>query len=399
MANLVKRHSIPTRSTPTATRVLVDYSYWLNRHYGRIGNYLTNAKTFLRSLKSGGTVISQLEVYSQDKSITMQSILRRFRRFLEEKLILFITNDLMEKLLPRSNIYVKIYLYYHKDRLRGDNSAAIYATVLNQYFRLIKDDVRFFNKKTSEKFIHAPNLSDFTKRLYKSVLKNFCEWVLKYQQVPNKDLDGTQRKVKSGLKLISAQSLREITEIGIPSGKNQSKRYHKDSLTEKQRDRLLKISNNTTERAILSLMAWNGLRKVEVTRLSVQDFDFRKKRVAIWGKGKSSRNKEVIKLFGVPRQEVKAYLDESKITSGRLFPKLSIQDIEYLVGLKFVELKLNKNGVYTPHSLRHTAGQILYDNGVPLEFVQKTLRHDVLQTTMVYTQRAIDRQYFRRMPD
>jgi integrase len=54
-------------------------------------------------------------------------------------------------------------------------------------------------------------------------------------------------------------------------------------------------------------------------------------------------------------------------------------------------------GKFTPHSLRHTAGQIMYDKGVSLEFIQKTLRHSSMETTMVYAQRAIDRMYFKKM--
>jgi len=400
MPNLVKARSIPAKSTPTATRVLIDYSYWLNRHYGWIGNYLTNAKTFLKTVKSGGTIVSQLESYAEGKGLTMQSILRRFGRFLSEKQIFFITNDLFEKPLPKSNIFVKIYLLHHKDRLRGDKSSGIYATVLSQYFRSIKEDVRFLNKKTAQKFIHSPNLSDYTVRLYKSILKNFCEWALKYQGIPNKDLNTDQRKVKNGLKKISAQSLREIIEIGVPTGRNQTGTYHKDSLNEKQRQRMLKICDSAKDRAIISLMAWNGFRKIEVIRLNIHDCDFKQKRIAVWSKGRSSRNRDWIKFFSVTRKEIVAYLREVKLKTGTMFPGLTSQYIEDLVEEKFEEMKLNKKGSkYSPHSLRHTAGQLLYDHGVPLEFVQKTLRHRVMQTTLVYAQKAIDRQYLKRMPD
>lgn len=400
MPNLVKARSIPAKSTPTATRVLVDYSYWLVRHYGHHGNYLTNAKTFLRTLKSGGTVISQLETYAEGKSLTMQSILRRFRKFLEEKNIVFIANDLFEKPLPRSNIYVKIFLLHRKDRLRGDNSSAIYATVLSQYFRMIKEDTRFFNKKTAEKFIHAPNLSDYTVRLYRSILKNFCEWTLKYQLIPDKDLNAEQRRVKKGLKRISAQSLREIVDISVPTGKSQTGTYHKDSLDEKQRLRMLKVCESSRERAIVSLMGWNGFRKIEVKRLRVVDCDFKRKRIAVWGKGRSSRNREWIKFFAITRKEIMTYLKETKTKSGPMFPGLTLQHIEDLVARLFTQMKLRqKNAKYTPHSLRHSTGQNLYNSGVPLEFIQKTLRHSSLKTTMVYAQKAIDKQYWIKMPD
>ena len=56
-----------------------------------------------------------------------------------------------------------------------------------------------------------------------------------------------------------------------------------------------------------------------------------------------------------------------------------------------------KRGPFSPHSLRHTAGQLLYDQGIPLEFIQKTLRHTNMESTLVYAQKAIDRAYFRKM--
>ncbi|MFZ6013401.1 MAG: tyrosine-type recombinase/integrase, partial [Bacteroidota bacterium] len=246
----------------------------------------------------------------------------------------------------------------------------------------------------------APTLSDYTKRLYKSVLKNFCDWALLYQNISNQDLSKEQRMVKKGLSLISAQSLREIGDIKVPVSSNQMKGYHKDSLSEKQRVKLLTVCESPKERAILSLMAWNGLRTIEVIRLSATDCDFRGKKIAVSGKGRSARNKEAIKLFAVPRTEVKRYLKESGIKSGKMFPALRKTDIEDLVRVKFEQLNILKKGTkYTPHSLRHTAGQIMYDKGVPLEFIQKTLRHSVMETTLVYAQRAIDRKYFKVVPD
>ncbi|MFZ6009481.1 MAG: hypothetical protein ACOYXT_03965, partial [Bacteroidota bacterium] len=134
MSYLVKTKSQITKATPSASRVLNDYSYWLERWYGGVGNYLTNAKTFLKTLKDGVTITFQLDSYIEEKSFSLKSILRRFRRFLEEKGIEFVINDLHEKKLPLGNIYVKLFLAGRQDRLKGDLSLSTYATILNQFF-------------------------------------------------------------------------------------------------------------------------------------------------------------------------------------------------------------------------------------------------------------------------
>lgn len=399
MPNLTRKSSTIAKATPLASRVLEDYDYWLQSEYGKSGTYLTNAKTFLKTVNSAGTVISQLASYAYDKSITLQSFLRRFRRFLELKGIDFVINDLNEKKLPISNIYVKLFLASRQDRLRGELSNNTYATILNGYFNFIKDDLKFFNKRTAEKYILSPS-SDYTKRLYRSVLKSFCEWALLYQEQKISDLSTDQRKIQKGLKMISPLSLREVAAIMVKTSRSQIKRYHKDSLTESQRAKLLKSCGTQKERAIISLMAWNGLRTIEVPRLNVPDVNLKGSKLSVWGKGKSKRNKDVIKLFRVPSTEVKAYLKQSRIQSGPLFPELGKGDISALVNQLYDQAKLSGKGKkLTPHSLRHTAGQMLYDKGVPLEFIQITLRHASMETTMVYAQKAIDNHYFRKLRD
>jgi integrase len=399
LKKLAKRNAGLKKATPLASRVLEDYEYWLNRHYGKAGTYLTNAKTFLKTYKKTGTVISQLESYSEEKSFTLQSFLRRFKRFLEERSVTFLINDLNEKKIPIGNIYVKVFLASRQDLLRGEYSQNTYATILNQFFNRIDSDITLFNKRNAEKFALAPSLSDYTKRLYKSVLKVFCDWAILYQNIHDAELSTMQKKVKKGLRLISTQSLREISSMKVKTSGGQLKRYHKESLNEKQRNKLLQLCTLQRERAIVSLMAWNGLRTIEVIRLLASDCLFKERKIAVWGKGKSSRSKDIIRFFSVPIDETKKYLRQNSISKGKAFPGITKREIEKLIKKKFKQLGVaGKPGKYSPHSLRHTAGQIMYDKGIPLEFVQKTLRHSSLKTTLVYAQKAIDRNYFRTMP-
>ncbi|MCZ8217197.1 MAG: site-specific integrase, partial [Cyclobacteriaceae bacterium] len=110
------------------------------------------------------------------------------------------------------------------------------------------------------------------------------------------------------------------------------------------------------------------------------------------------RHKDTIVLFKTVAKEISTYLKQSKIKNGTLFPGLTYKGLHAMVMEQFRKIKLPlSKALFSPHSLRHTAGQLLYDDGVPIEFIQRTLRHTSMQSTLVYAQKAIERSYFKEM--
>lgn len=384
-----------SKTLPRASQILIDYEYWVKRKFQASGAYLTNARSFLKTYKQGGNVQAQLEDYLNERSTSLRSILRRFLGYLEQRDITYLINDLNEVKLPISNLYTKLFLASVQDRLRSKGSLSTYATVLNGYFGSIKDDVTRINKRTAGKYVLSPTLSDYTKRLYKSILKGFCEWALAYQLLDSSDLSKEQKLIKRGLKRISTQSLREIASLRVVLPRSLTSTYHKDSLTEQQRVRLLKLAKDPKDRAILSLMAWNGLRTIEVLRLTVADVKISQGKISIWGKGKSEKSKDTIKLAATAKKEVTLYLKKQKKNKGRIFTGLSRLELDELINSYFKKLRVK--GRFSPHSLRHTAGQLMYEKKIPLELIQKTLRHADMRTTMIYAQKAIEKNYFKRL--
>lgn len=395
MAQIIKVDNKLAKPAPRTSQVLTDYEYWLKRRHGVTGAYLVNAKSFLKTYSQGGHVQSQLTDYMNERSPSLRSILNRFMTFLEQRGFMYLINDLNETKLPISNPYVKLFLASVQDRLRSKGSMSIYATVLNGYFASIKDDISKINKRTAGKYILSPSLSDYTKRLYKSVLKVFCEWVLEYQALNPAELSKEQKAIKRRLKLISMQSLKEVISIRVRIPRSLTSTYHKDSLSEPQRKRLLLIAKSQRDRAILSLMAWNGLRTIEVLRLSVGDVKIVQGKIAIWGKGKSEKSKDTIKLSMTAKRELTQHLKLHKIKKGKVFTDISRSELDHLVNSYFKKLRVK--GKFSPHSLRHTAGQLMYEKKIPLELIQKTLRHADVRTTMIYSQKAIDSNYFKKM--
>ncbi len=394
-----KRAQVPAPIRP-ASEILSDYEQWLLTHYGSIGTYRDHAKSFLKHFRARGSLLSQLDSFAAKKSITGRSILNRFKKFLEEKRITSTENDLSrESRLPISNVYVKLFMATSTDRLKSSKSLSTYATILNSYFSFI-GEIRHFEKITAERFLFAKGRSEFTSALYGAVLKAFAKWALGYVSTPSEELSVQERKIKTAFGDVSAKSLRDVATIKTKTGPR--KLYYKESLSKKQRDKLMKLCSTSEEKAMIALMAYNGLRPVEVERLSVNDVDFRKFSLSIWGKGRSARHKETIVLFKTVAVCLKVYFKENRVKKGKLFPGLTYKTLHQMVRALYKKLhvKFDKSlnhQVYSPHSLRHTCGQLLYDEGVPLEFIQRTLRHTSMESTLVYARKAIEKNYFKQM--
>ena len=142
-----------------------------------------------------------------------------------------------------------------------------------------------------------------------------------------------------------------------------------------------------------ALMAWGGLRTIEVVRLEIGDLDLKRKRISIMGKGKHV--KEDIKLPKVCMLILEQYIQTlpNYSTSTPLFIGLTTRSIRYLVGKYFKEGSLTRPKL-SAHSLRHTAAQQLLEDGVDPIHVQRHLRHQHFETTMGYIRKKTDEDYF-----
>ena len=69
-----------------------------------------------------------------------------------------------------------------------------------------------------------------------------------------------------------------------------------------------------------------------------------------------------------------------------LFDDLKTHQIRYVVDKQLKRHGLKRVGM-SAHSLRHTVGQLLLEEGVSLEHVQQHLRHETLETTQFYTKK------------
>jgi integrase len=176
---------------------------------------------------------------------------------------------------------------------------------------------------------------------------------------------------------------------------NQCKKHKRDGLNEAEMGLLSRkmkdlplTPQNARIKAILSLLALQGLRQIEIVRLDVKDLDLANKTAFVQGKGRD--DKEKIDLHPETEKNLKEYLKLNKIADGALFTsrsnnsrskRLSTRAIRKIVRLLLLELKIDK----TAHGFRHffTTQLVKTYKGDLLEVARYT-RHRSLEMLQVY---------------
>lgn len=303
------------------------------------------------------------------------------------------------KIPPAANELVLQFIREAKT-LRGDRSKETYTKALNAFFTYVDEQ---------GKLGHSPSLSGltvsdfvqhlkdsqysaFTINLYLSAIKQLAAWCIRRRETLN----------------LGEEQLNALRDINDVRGLAIERTFYKDSLDANERQQLVDEVETTgqhpaRDKAILVLLVLEGLRTVEVTRLTLGDLDFDRHQLQVLGKGKST--KKAIKFFAACRQVLQTYLEETDrwpVPHGRrgehLFHNLKTHQIRYVVDKQLKKHGLKRVGM-SAHSLRHTVGQLLLEEGVSLEHVQQHLRHETLETTQFYTKKKTRKTYFQQMPD
>lgn len=176
---------------------------------------------------------------------------------------------------------------------------------------------------------------------------------------------------------------------------SQSKKHKRDGLNDEEMSKLTEAvkvlpatPQNARLKAVLSLLVFQGLRQVEITRLDVKDIDFIGKTAFIQGKGQD--DKEPINLHPEAVKAIQSYLKSNRIADGALFTSQSNNNKNQRLTTRairdIVKKTLNDLGIAkTTHGFRHyfTTTLIKTYKGDLLEVAQYT-RHKSLEMLQVY---------------
>lgn len=180
--------------------------------------------------------------------------------------------------------------------------------------------------------------------------------------------------------------------------KGQNKKHAREALTDVEVLRVLAQPDTSTPQgrrdlAILALMAFAGVRQIEIHRADLTDLRSESGRLVLYVTGKGHSEADEIVVIGNPKAEnaMHDWLAERGDHSGPLFTSFSDRSTGDRLGLRAIRgivkgyyQAAGVRGNKTTHSLRHTAISKAIMNGAPVQKVQSMARHKSLDTTMIY---------------
>ena len=173
---------------------------------------------------------------------------------------------------------------------------------------------------------------------------------------------------------------------------SQSKKHKREGFTEDEIMKLLEkmecLPNTPRKvrlRALFSLLAFQGLRQIEIIRLDVNDIDLVRKVIFVRGKGLD--DKELIYLAPQTVNALREYMKINKVGSGALFKsmgnrkseRISTMTIKRQLGALCREIGIEKS----VHGFRHFFITALLKK-LDVRDVRKFSRHSSLEMLIVY---------------
>ncbi len=197
------------------------------------------------------------------------------------------------------------------------------------------------------------------------------------------------------LKELNRQGLLPVDITQNIKSFSQSRKHKKDGLTEADvtkvavyLQQLPSTPLNTRLKALIALLALQGLRQIEVVRLNVSDLHLVRKTAFIQGKGRD--DKEPVSLHPVTVRALREYLATNQIADGALFvsnsnnslrQRLTTRSLQQIVKDCFAELGIEKS----VHGLRHYyATKLIRAYQGDLLQVARYTRHSSISTLQIY---------------
>jgi len=243
-------------------------------------------------------------------------------------------------------------------------------------------------------------------QITRPMLEAYQRWLWKYTKADGKRLGwSTQRarlsSIKDWFRWLTKQDVimhNPASELEMP---RQEKRLPGAALTSAQMTALLNLPNvsdplGMRDRAMLELFYSTGMRRVEVCRLELPDFNPERGTIHVRrGKGKKDR------IVPVGQQAI--FWVEKYLVHAR--PRLCLDtrtQAVFLTGYggpfnpdvlsRYVSKWMEQAGLSgkgSCHMLRHTCATHMLEGGADIRYIQQLLGHESLETTAIYTEVSI----------
>jgi len=134
-----------------------------------------------------------------------------------------------------------------------------------------------------------------------------------------------------------------------------------------------------------------GMRVSEMEGLNIEDIDFKKQMIKVFGKGSKERIVPVGKRALTAIKNYRNSLKENFIPLflNKNFSRLSSRSIRRILDKLVKDCGLDTK--VSPHTLRHSFATHMLDSGADLRGIQEILGHASLSTTQIYTHVSMDK--------
>lgn len=194
-----------------------------------------------------------------------------------------------------------------------------------------------------------------------------------------------------------------------------TKEHYKHPLTRQQcGDLLASIDRSTMVGArdylMIQLMLTNGLRTCEVARINIGDFDSIDGRNVLHIQRKGHIDKhDIVAIPDEVMESLEDYLsmrtDDFSVESplfvnlmrGRTPQRILRPTISGIVKARLRAIGIDDPKI-TAHSLRHTCGSLMVEEGLPIETIQDMLGHNDPATTQIYIDMARQKRLLEHSP-
>ena len=133
------------------------------------------------------------------------------------------------------------------------------------------------------------------------------------------------------------------------------------------------------------------MRVSEMEGLNIEDIDFKRQMIKVFGKGSKER---IVPVGKRALTAIKNYRDSLKenfipLFLNKNFSRLSSRSIRRILDKLVKDCGLNTK--ISPHTLRNSFATHMLDSGADLRGIQEILGHASLSTTQIYTHVSMDK--------
>jgi integrase/recombinase XerD len=174
-------------------------------------------------------------------------------------------------------------------------------------------------------------------------------------------------------------------ELGRP---RKPKRIVQNVLSESEVSRIIHAAKNPREKAIISLLAYSGIRNAELCSIRRKDIDLGNNQLKILGgKGKKDRvvnisaecTRILIDYLGIHRRAPDDFLFTTLNTVDRQLAETALRKL-----VRALSRRANIGRRVHPHLFRHSLATNLLNRGASLIMIKDQLGHAFIDSTMIY---------------